>query len=243
MEVAADRLLCSSLRSRAGSLADGLTPLQPGAYLGGHKHLSPPVTSSYFSLLDSWGPVFTYVRGVRDPLIADTRPSRPRAAAAFSPSPGRGTRSSWGARTSLSSLGEDSDHRRSNCCHRHFWRCFGALRGQIAGRGALRPPGRRAPRATCGAALPARSSREVAPQPVAAPPLPACRSGTPAARTPGGASRCPQAPLAGRPEPGTSPARLALGPLPPGRPRSHLLGQGYLGASMRARGRASAGDW
>ena len=47
--------LCSSPVSRAGSLLKGLTPLQPEACLGGHKHPSVRPTSSYF-LLEPGGP-------------------------------------------------------------------------------------------------------------------------------------------------------------------------------------------
>ena len=103
------------------------------------------------------------------------------------------------ARTFLSSLGEDTDHRFSNCYHRHPWRYFRALLGEMARTRAFALPGRSRGKGH----LWSRTSCEVSSGGGATArgcaPLPAFSSGSLAAPTPDGASRWP--PSAPRPGP------------------------------------------
>lgn len=148
------------------------------------------------------------MRGVRDPFAGDGRPSCPGEPAASCPfssgNPRAGTcvgvcRPSREARAFLSSLGEDTDYRFSNCYHRHLWRYFRALLGEMARTPAFALPGRSRGKGH----LWSRTSCEVSSGGGATArgcaPLPAFSGGSLAAPTPDGANRWP--PPAPRPGP------------------------------------------
>ena len=188
------------------------------------------------------------VRRVLYPLEADRRSSRPREAAAFYACPRQGPRNrapAWACVEHPGELGPAFRHSRRSQTKGLVIVTAGFLEAfRRVIRGNRSNWGRRTLALPPEAALPGRLPREVAPQPAAAPQLPPFRSGTRAARTPGGArrwlgprrGRTPAARLLWRSELrrvaiGT-PLRLSSaqrewrGPGPPWWPRGSSLGHG-----------------
>lgn len=150
------------------------------------------------------------------------------------------------ARAFLSSLGEDTDYRFSNCYHRHLWRYFRALLGEMARTPAFALPGRSRGKGH----LWSRTSCEVSSGGGATArgcaPLPAFSGGSLAAPTPDGASESvapacaaagtPAALLPGRSEPRRVEVRVpeaGLGTPPCGSPGAEDVRRGPAPARPR----------